>query len=127
MAAKTSPTATLLIGVLIAGPALCAGGWLTHPCESDGTSTHAPHHSDRDGEGCGHEEDCASDPCSLSTLPPTPPVTEHQTASGNSLVAAAHLPPMADDPAAMSGSLSRSAPRACPHIPFPPSDTPLRI
>lgn len=40
-------------------PALCVGGMLTHPC----ACPHADESDHPEDEGCGHENDCATDPC----------------------------------------------------------------
>lgn len=61
-----------LVLVLVA-PGLCRGGLLVHPCD-DGHANSTPHDSHQDQEGgCGHEDGCALDPCSLAvrTTPST--------------------------------------------------------
>lgn len=40
-------------------PALCVGGMLKHPC----ACPHAEESDHPEDEGCGHENDCANDPC----------------------------------------------------------------
>lgn len=47
-------------------PALCAGGVITHPCECPSSleTGHEDAHHDETDEGCGHENNCATDPCS---------------------------------------------------------------
>lgn len=44
---------------LIAMPALCAGGALLHPCDC----SHSQDTDHQENEGCGHESECATDPC----------------------------------------------------------------
>lgn len=43
----------LAMALLVATPVLCIGGLISHPCECG------------DEIGCGHETDCASDPCNF--------------------------------------------------------------
>lgn len=58
------PTIVSLI-IALAAPTLCRGGLLVHPCDDEHSSSHNDgNHNEQDG-GCGHEEGCAADPCSL--------------------------------------------------------------
>ena len=57
----------IVISSLVVVPALCMGGVITHVCECDeaplsGTHSEDEHEHDSDS-GCGHESDCADDPC----------------------------------------------------------------
>ena len=52
---------------LVLMPALCVGGVLMHPCD-------CPHSQDADHqekESCGHEAECATDPCGTVVTRPS--------------------------------------------------------
>ncbi len=60
----------LMFTISLGVPMLCKGGILQHPCDEShtGTSSHHEdeHHDDQSNDGgCGHEDGCAADPCSL--------------------------------------------------------------
>lgn len=61
----------LMLTLALGAPTLCKGGVLQHPCD-ESHSNSPSHHDDspKDG-GCGHEDGCAGDPCSLVIRPTT--------------------------------------------------------
>lgn len=68
-----SISALLSLALVLVAPGLCRGGLLVHPCD-DEHETSTPHDSHHEKEGgCGHEDGCALDPCSLAarTTPST--------------------------------------------------------
>lgn len=119
---------TLLAGALFAAPSLCAAGLITHACDWDCGPTSGQHNPDERGHGCGHESDCASDPCSLILMR-----TESQS---NTLNVSLPLQVFAL-PSCCEACTSHSACIASllggeragryPRLPFPPSDVPLLI
>lgn len=59
------------VWTLVAVPALCTGGILTHPCECEPASPcHDSHHDEEENDdpGCGHESSCSIDPCKFVSL-----------------------------------------------------------
>lgn len=58
------------VWALVAVPALCTGGILTHPCECEPASPcHDSHHDEEEKDsGCGHESSCSIDPCKFVSL-----------------------------------------------------------
>lgn len=58
---------------LVALPALCTGGVLLHLCDCP----HSEGSSHQDDEGCGHESECATDPCGTVV---TRPHDDHEPA-----------------------------------------------
>lgn len=74
-------TIAFVIGSLLAVPALCVGGVIVHSCESRMEVACCPSPCDCDNHsGCGHENECSDDPCSVFVLRP-----EHQC--GDAVVA----------------------------------------
>lgn len=56
----------LSLALVLVAPGLCKGGVLVHPCDDEhSNSTDHDNHHEKDG-GCGHEDGCAQDPCSLA-------------------------------------------------------------
>ncbi|MEK6675955.1 MAG: hypothetical protein AABZ47_09920 [Planctomycetota bacterium] len=85
-------------------PALCVGGVLMHPCD-------CPHTGDldhQDKEGCGHESECATDPCGdVVTRPDDQPGTD---SSFHSDVIVTVSPTLLLDPAIMAAVIWSSPP-----------------
>jgi len=84
MASVMRPLSLILMFTLSLGvPMLCKGGVLQHPCDESHTGS-SSHHDDqpKDG-GCGHEDGCAADPCSMVIRPTT---SKSTLSSDNSLI-----------------------------------------
>ena len=61
-----SVSALLSLALVLVAPGLCRGGLLVHPCDDEHAPS-TPHDSHHEKEGgCGHEDGCALDPCSLA-------------------------------------------------------------
>lgn len=119
-------TITVVLGSLLAVPALCVGGVITHACECD-SAPPCTCETDCDHEaGCGHEGGCPDDPCSIRVIRPERQdkiaITDYQPA-----VSTAILPTLLKQP---SIKMVRADARELPgsrKLPFPPSDLPLLI
>jgi hypothetical protein len=118
----------LLAGTLVAGPSLCAGGVITHPCNSACVPGDSRHNPDEDGHGCGHEKNCAGDPCSLIMTR-----SDQRQVDTARLASAAHAAVLLPGGAAPA-DLMPALPWSCdsqlqtgPRLAFPAQDTPLLI
>ena len=88
-------------------PALCVGGMLTHPC----ACPHADEADHPENEGCGHESDCATDPCGeIVTRPDDDQVSTSVLNPAESLALVA---PMLVEPTAVETTIWSSPPSLC--------------
>ena len=107
-------SALILTGfwAVLISPSLCVAGLLKHPCE--------PHPS----SDCSHEPGCAEDPCGQLIKPQE---NSHSSVvlpvvSSFWFIVTIELPPRAE----LHSSGPTEPPRGL-HLPFPPSDVPLRV
>lgn len=128
MAVRNLSLSMALIGATLATRALCAGGVISHPCDSDCAPITGQHNPADDGQGCDHEEGCASDPCSrmlfrseqrydstdLAPAPQSSPLPLTCNSPPKNLRAPADL-------------FDASRPPGGPRLPFPSSDVPLLL
>jgi len=61
----------LMFILAVGAPMLCKGGLLQHPCDESHNNSLPHQDSESEDGGCGHEDGCASDPCSLAMRPTT--------------------------------------------------------
>jgi len=123
----------LVVGALVAVPALCVGGLIEHPCDCEpchdrgapGPGRDGGHEDD--GGGCGHEDTCVNDPCTS--------LVARQDRSDETID---DWPPCACFSIELFGLIRDSLndralgrdgrPTGCsPNLPYPPSDLPLLI
>jgi hypothetical protein len=105
----------LLACTLLLLPALCAGGWVLHPCDCESTL------------GCEHETDCASDPCETGIARPDSGMDDHFQTTTLPCV-----PALASHREADMAEIRLGGPIAEPVViqnglPFPPATLPLLI
>ncbi len=119
-------TISVLLGSLLAVPALCMGGVLTHACECASESPCPCEAGCEHDSGCGHEGECPDDPCSIRVIRPERRadnvVTVSQPAISTPIILSAVTLPSAQG--------VRASAREWPNgkkLPFPSSDLPLLI
>ena len=56
------------VWALVAVPAMCSGGVLTHPCDPEELHPCHPSHGSDDSSDHDHESDCLRDPCQIIGL-----------------------------------------------------------
>lgn len=119
-------TISVVFGSLLADPALCMGGAITHACECGseplcGCDTECDHE-----DGCGHEGGCPDDPCSIRVIRPERQdeivITDYQPAVSTAILAAPMMQPSVQTARADAREM-----RGSKQLPFPPSDLPLLI
>lgn len=127
-AGKNRILSMVLVGAMLAGPALCAVGVTTHACDAAFVPVHESHHSNDGEQGCRHEEGCPGDPCNVMALrsEPRPDLANLASTSATPPLNDA-LPSQADDVCGLRQSVFSPVAPKQPPVPFHPSDVPLLI
>ena len=119
-------TISVLLGSLLAVPALCMGGVITHACECE-SDFPCTCETDCDHEtGCGHEGGCPEDPCSIRVIRPERQDDLVVTVSQLAVSTAILCTPL-EQPSIQTVRADTSELPGTKKLPFPPSDLPLLI